>query len=73
MRWPELERILRRSPLGYEVVSQKGSHRKLESTAGYPPIGPLAFHDNAEIPGGMVRKILMRDVGLTEEEARGLL
>jgi len=73
MRWPELERVLRREPLRYEVTSQKGSHRKMVSKAGYPPIGPIAFHDSADIPGGMIRKILTRDVGLTEEEALGLL
>jgi hypothetical protein len=33
----------------------------------------FAFHDGATIPGGLVRKILVRDVGLDEEEARKLL
>jgi len=29
----------------------------------------FAFHDNADIPPGLVRKILVRDVGLTQEQA----
>jgi hypothetical protein len=35
----------------------------------YPPL-TFAFHDNATIPAGLVRKILVRDVGLAEDEAR---
>jgi hypothetical protein len=38
----------------------------------YPPL-TLAFHDRATIPGGLVRKILVRDVGLAEGKARKLL
>ena len=38
----------------------------------YPPL-TFAFHDKATIPGGLVRKILVRDVGLAEDEARKLL
>ena len=44
----------------------------LKSEAGYPDLH-LAFHDRQEIPGGLVRKILVRDVGLTENDARELL
>jgi hypothetical protein len=33
----------------------------------------FAFHDGATIPGGMVRKILVKDVGLGDDVARGLL
>jgi hypothetical protein len=29
----------------------------------------LAFHDNADIAPGLVRKILTRDVGLSEADA----
>jgi hypothetical protein len=39
---------------------------------GYPPL-TFAFHDKATIPAGLVRKILVRDVGLAEDEARKLL
>jgi predicted RNA binding protein YcfA (HicA-like mRNA interferase family) len=72
MRWPKLLRVLQREPLSYTVTRQSGSHRTLESTSGKPTLH-LAFHDNAEIPSGMVRKILVRDVGLSEVEALQLL
>ena len=72
LTWPELWRILRRKPLCYEVARQRGSHRTLKSKAGYPDL-LLAFHDRATLPPGLVRKILTKDVGLTEEEARELL
>lgn len=68
----ELERVLRGKPLQYQVVRQTGSHRKLESPNGYPPL-ILAFHSSRTIPPNVVRKILVQDVGLTEEEARALL
>ncbi len=71
-RWPELRRVLERKPLRYAVTRQNGSHRTLESSAGYPPLH-LSFHDLQTIPGGLVRKILCNDVGLTREEARRLL
>jgi len=63
--------ILERSPLSYRVVRQSGSHRRMESQS-YPPL-TFAFHDKATIPAGLVRKILVRDVGLAEDEARKLL
>jgi predicted RNA binding protein YcfA (HicA-like mRNA interferase family) len=63
--------VLCREPLGYRVVRQSGSHRRLEAP-GYPPL-TLAFHDRATIAPGLVRKILVDDVGLTENAARRLL
>jgi len=30
----------------------------------------FAFHDRAEVPGSLVRRILVADVGLTLDEAR---
>jgi hypothetical protein len=39
---------------------------------GRPPL-TFAFHDSATIPSGLVRKVLVRDVGLAEDEARKLL
>jgi predicted RNA binding protein YcfA (HicA-like mRNA interferase family) len=73
MQFPSLKArqmlaILQREPLAYEVVRQNGSHRRLESRNGYPPLG-FSFHDRATIPPGLVRKILVQDVGLTEDEA----
>jgi predicted RNA binding protein YcfA (HicA-like mRNA interferase family) len=63
--------ILRAEPLGYSVVRQSGSHRQLRAE-GRPPL-TFAFHDSATIPGGMVRKILVHDVGLDEDEARRIV
>ena len=63
--------ILGRQPLAYRVVRQSGSHRRLESPA-YPPL-TFSFHDSDTLPDGVVKKILCRDVGLTEEQARTLI
>jgi predicted RNA binding protein YcfA (HicA-like mRNA interferase family) len=62
---------LERKPLGYRVARQTGSHRRLEAP-DRPPL-TFAFHDNATIPSGLVRKILIKDIGLGEDEARKLL
>jgi predicted RNA binding protein YcfA (HicA-like mRNA interferase family) len=71
MKAKRLLAVLEREPLGYEVARQSGSHRRMRSP-DHPPL-TFAFHDGATIPGGLVRKILVRDVGLDEEEARKLL
>jgi predicted RNA binding protein YcfA (HicA-like mRNA interferase family) len=71
MKARELLAVLIREPLSYEIVRQRGSHRRLKA-AGRPPI-TFAFHDGATIAPGMVRKILCRDVGLGEDEALKLL
>ena len=57
--------------LGYEVIRQTGSHKTLEAP-GRPTLH-LAFHDDAELAPGLVRKILCRDVGLSESDAQDLL
>jgi predicted RNA binding protein YcfA (HicA-like mRNA interferase family) len=64
--------ILKRKPLYYKVAHRTGSHRKMTSSQGYPDI-EFAFHDKMTIPGRMVRKILVIDVGLSEQEAIFLL
>jgi predicted RNA binding protein YcfA (HicA-like mRNA interferase family) len=71
MKAKRLLAILERRPLGYRVTRQSGSHRRMEA-AGRPPL-TFAFHDSATISAGLVRKILVRDVGLAEREARKLL
>lgn len=63
--------VLCREPLNYRVVRQVGSHRRLE--APNRPALMLAFHERTTIAPGLVRKILIDDVGLTEDEARRLL
>jgi predicted RNA binding protein YcfA (HicA-like mRNA interferase family) len=71
MKAKRLLAVLERKPLGYRVVRQSGSHRRMEAP-GWPPL-TFAFHDKATIPPGLVRKILTRDVGLAEDEALKLL
>ena len=63
--------VLTREPLSYEVVRERGSHKTLKAD-GRPTLH-LAFHDRVEVPPRLVRKILTKDVGLSEEEALGLL
>ncbi|MHA3684226.1 type II toxin-antitoxin system HicA family toxin [Leucobacter sp. HY1908] len=66
-----LERLLMRE-LGYYVDSQRGSHKKMKSKKGYPPL-LFAFHDGQEIAPGLVRKILMKDIGLDLSSVEALL
>lgn len=74
MKWRQFRRVLERAPLNYGAPSTGtgGSHTLFTSTSGYPDLR-LAFHDSATLSPGMVRKILMKDVGLSEEDARALL
>ncbi len=71
MKARRLLAILEREPLNYRVSRQSGSHRRMEAP-GRPPL-TFAFHDKATVPPGVVRKVLVRDVGLAEAEARELL
>ena len=71
MKWTRLRRIPESDPLNYRTVRQAGSRRTMEA-AGRPTTR-VAFHDGREVPGSMVRKILVTDVGLSDEEARGLI
>jgi predicted RNA binding protein YcfA (HicA-like mRNA interferase family) len=66
-----LLRLLQAQPLGYKVVRQKGSHRKLEAP-NHPAI-TFAFHDNQTIRPATVRDILCNQVGLTQWDALALL
>lgn len=63
-------RTLLAREFGYEVPASAragGSHRKLVA-AGRPTL-TFAFHDGDELGPVMVRRILIRDVGLTLQEA----
>jgi predicted RNA binding protein YcfA (HicA-like mRNA interferase family) len=64
--------ILCREPLAYAIARQKGSHRRLESSNGYPPL-VFSFHDKQTIPPGLVRRVLVNDVGLSEQDAHDLV
>lgn len=57
--------------LGYVEVRRKGSHRWL-SADGRPDL-LFAFHDGDDISPGLVRDILVKQVGLTLNEAREAL
>jgi predicted RNA binding protein YcfA (HicA-like mRNA interferase family) len=64
--------VLEREPLGYSVTRQSGSHRQLKSRNGYPPIRFWA-HDGATLARGVIREILCKKVGLSEDDALALL
>lgn len=68
----QLLAVLMRAPLNYRITRQRGSHRRLESSAGYPPLS-FSYHEGATVPPGAVKKILTKDVGLSEEDALALL
>jgi predicted RNA binding protein YcfA (HicA-like mRNA interferase family) len=68
MKARQLLAVLTRPPLRYRVVRQTGSHRRLRSAAGYPPL-TFAWHDKATIAPGVVRDVLVEDVGLSLQEA----
>lgn len=67
MKARRLRRLLE-TQLGYTVVRQKGSHRRMESP-GHRPI-MFAFHDGDTVGPALVRDILVRQVGLTLEQAK---
>jgi len=69
MKASRLLRVLEREPLAYRIVRQRGSHRLLESTNGYPDLR-FSFHDRVEFGPTIVRKVLVKDVGLTEDGRR---
>ena len=71
MKARRLLAVLERKPLGYRVVRRHGSHRRMEAP-GRPSL-TFAFHEKTTIPTGLVRKILVKDIGLAEDEARKLL
>jgi predicted RNA binding protein YcfA (HicA-like mRNA interferase family) len=72
MRSTELLAILMRRPLDYEIVRQRGSHRHLRSSAGYPDL-LFSWHDGVTLAPRAVRKVLVKDVGLPIEEALKLV
>lgn len=76
VRYPSLKakqlmRILKRKPLSYRIDSTNGSHRHLKSP-DYPDLD-FCWHDKDTIPSGLVRRVLTKRIGLTDEEARNLL
>lgn len=53
--------------LGYQVTRRDGSHRVLECTER--PKIVFAYHDRASLAPGVVRDILVKQVGLSQDEA----
>ncbi|GAA3510515.1 MULTISPECIES: type II toxin-antitoxin system HicA family toxin [Streptosporangium] len=53
--------------LGYEEVDREGSHRKLVCE-GRPRL-TFAFHDRDELAPGVVRDILVKQVGMGKDDA----
>lgn len=64
--------VLEREPLAYRVAHQKGSHRTLESANGFPSLRFWA-HDGVTLGPRVIREILIKKVGLSEEEAAKVL
>jgi predicted RNA binding protein YcfA (HicA-like mRNA interferase family) len=71
MKASALLRVLKRDPLAYQEVRPAGSHRRLKA-AGRPPL-TWAYHDRRTLSSDEVRRVLVAQVGLEEEEALGLL
>lgn len=71
MKAAALLAVLMRAPLNYGIVRQNGSHRTLKSE-GRPRI-LFSYHDGVTVPPGVVRQILVKTVGLDEDQALELL
>ena len=71
MRARDLLAVLTREPLNYEIVRQRGSHRRLKAP-GRPSI-TFAYHDRRSLSPGAVKAVLCQDVGLAENDALKLL
>ena len=63
--------ILQSEPLNYVEVRRNGTHRQ-HRAEGRNPL-TFAFHDGVEVPSRMVRQILVKSVGLSEDEELELL
>lgn len=51
-----------------QPTRQNGSHRRYKGKHKY---FTFAYHNGDEINGNIVRRVLVNDVGLTAQEARG--
>ncbi|HEV3093730.1 MAG TPA: type II toxin-antitoxin system HicA family toxin [Solirubrobacteraceae bacterium] len=66
-----LLRVLTSDTLNYTVTRQTGSHRRLQAD-GRPAL-TWAFHDRRTLAPSEVRRVLVNQVGLAEDEALRLL
>lgn len=69
MKSSELMGIL--DSLGYLQIRRSGSHRRLVCQ-GRTPL-TFSFHDGVTIPPGLVKKVLKKDVGLSDKEILAVL
>ncbi|MFI6977872.1 type II toxin-antitoxin system HicA family toxin [Embleya sp. NPDC050154] len=53
--------------LGYVVVRQNGSHRRFKAEGIFPLT--FAFRDGESLAPGVVRDILVKQVGLSKDDA----
>jgi predicted RNA binding protein YcfA (HicA-like mRNA interferase family) len=70
MKARRLRTLLERE-LGYRTVRSTGSHRTMQAS-GRPPL-TFAFHEGDTVGGHLVRNVLVKQVGLTEDEAREVI
>ncbi len=69
MKGGQVLRLLKK--LGYEVERQRGSHCTLVA-ANRPPL-VFAWHDSADVSPQALKHLLVRQVGLTDEEIAEVL
>lgn len=70
-QWPSMKARRMRALLTKlcgEPVRREGSHARYKALEG--PDFTFSKHDKDELSGGLVRSILVEDVGLSESEAR---
>ncbi|HYQ76150.1 type II toxin-antitoxin system HicA family toxin [Cellulomonas sp.] len=67
MKARRLRTLLERE-LGYVTVRSTGSHRTMRAP-GWPQL-VFAFHDGDTVGGHLVRNVLVKQVGLSDDEAR---
>ena len=69
MKGSQVLRLLKK--VGYTVDRQRGSHRKLVAD-NRPPL-VFGWHDNADVSPQALKNLLVKQVGLTDEEIAELL
>lgn len=65
MRGAKLARIVEKHCGAY--IRRSGSHRRYK---GRHKEFTFSYHDRAEVSGNNVRRVLIEDIGLTDDEAR---
>ncbi|MGF1647076.1 MAG: type II toxin-antitoxin system HicA family toxin [Kineosporiaceae bacterium] len=71
MKAKKLLAVSMREPLAYTAIRHEGSHKILRAE-GFPRL-VWGHHDGATIPPGLVRTILVKQVGLTVDQALELI